>query len=346
MSDTTYTMVGMPSSGKTCFLTAMYKQLVTGIGGFTLWTPDNISRQFERDLVALRKGSGKERFPAATPNAENATKQYAFRLLYETKDIISFDIADYAGGALVDKEGAVYSQVMRSMEESTAMLICIDGQLLCEEDRETRRENVDYDCAMRIMPLIQKFKDTHGYIPPIVFVITKSDLWSAYVKDDMELVEIIKDKFQPAFAEGSVSYICGVSLGKSISDDGYKGRFDPVNVHIPLFIASFHEYYNRCRAFKGKIEASNKVLTSERDKEQAMVDIEKRWWSIFRNDILIEKCIKAINYFTANIQSNQEKLEAVQALYTRLGQQLEKESDNFKQFISGVEQPAFKAPQL
>lgn len=342
MSDTKYTMVGMSSSGKTCFLTAMYKQLITGIDGFTLWTPENTRRQFERDIRALRKGTGKDRFPAATPNAENATKNYEFRLLYEMKDIISFDIADYAGGALLDG-GAVHDQILHSMEESTAMFICIDGALLCDEDRTTRKDNVYYDCAMSITPLIQDFADSHnGALPPIVFVITKSDLCGEYIQDEDELVQIIRDLFSPAFAEGTVSYICAVSLGDAISDDDYKGRFEPVNVHIPLFIAAFHDYYNRVRRYQEEIEEANEHNSEVRRASQEALANEKECWSIFQDDELIQQCQESIQECNDLIQRNQELMELTEALFNCICQQLGKDEDNFKTFIDGKEDSLFE----
>lgn len=347
MGDTKYTIVGMSSSGKTCFLTAMYMRMATGVDGFTLWTVENTRRKFERDIRALRNGrEGLARFPAATPNAENATKLYEFRLIYDTRDIISFDVIDYAGGALLDG-GPVYDQVKCSMEESTAMFIFIDGASLCDEDRTARRENVRYDCAMSVTPLIQDFADSHdGKLPPIIFVVTKSDLCKAYIKDEAELVQIIRDLFSPAFSEGSVSYICAVSLGDSISDDGYKGRFNPVNVHIPLFLGSFHEYYNRCTAFKDKIEAANRNITTQQNQQYATAKREKQKWAIFQNKNLIDRCIESVRKSEKALDSNRELLAATQALYTRFGAQLEMESKNFKSFISGVEQPAFKFQRL
>ena len=347
MADTKYTIVGMSSSGKTCFLTAMYMRMATGVDGFTLWTTEDTRRKYERDILALRKGeAGLDRFPAATPNAENATKLYEFRLIYDTKDIISFDVIDYAGGALLDG-GPVYCQLKLSMEESTAMFIFIDGASLCDEDRTARKENVYYDCAMSVTPMIQDFADSHnGQLPPIVFVVTKSDLCKAYIKDETELVQIIRDLFSPAFSEGSVSYICAVSLGDSISDDGYKGRFSPVNIHIPLFLGSFHEYYNRCLAFKEKIETANQNLDMQRNRKMAEVEREKQKWPIFRSKKLIDQCIESAKNSAKSLHSNQELLAATQALYTRFGAQLEMESKNFKSFINGVDQPAFKPPRL
>lgn len=347
MTETKYTIVGMSSSGKTCFLTAMYMRMATGVDGFTLWTTEDIRRKFERDILALRnRDAGHERFPAATPNAENATKKYEFRLLYNTKDIISFDVLDYAGGALLEN-GPVYDQFKHSMEESTAMLIFIDGASLCDEDRATRKENVYYDCAMSVTPLIQDFADSHnGHIPPIIFVLTKSDLCKSYIKDEAELVQIIRELFSPAFSEKTVSYICAVSLGDSISDDGYKGKFSPINIHIPLFLGSFHEYLNRCVAFKAKIEEKNQGIDRERNENINKAVSERKKFILFRNADTIKRYEELAAKAMENLDANRSMLEETRTLYNRFGAQLEIESKNFKTFVSGVEQPLFKAPEL
>ena len=80
--------------------------------------------------------------------------------------------------------GAVFDEVKQSIEESTALYIFIDGKSLCSDDPEERRENVYYDCAMTITPLLQEFANSHeGALPPVVFVITKSDLCKHFVSD-------------------------------------------------------------------------------------------------------------------------------------------------------------------
>lgn len=347
MAATKYTIVGMSSSGKTCFLRAMYMRMSTGVDKFTLSTNEETRWTFGRDIRALRESSkGINRFPAATPNAENATRQYEFRLIYDTRDIITFDVIDYAGGALT-AEGPVHEQILRSMEESTAMFIFIDGALLCDEDRVARKDNVFYDCAMDITPIIQDFSDIHdGLLPPVVFVVTKADLCKNYIKDEAELVGIVKDLFSPAFSEGSVSYICAVSLGDSISDNEYTGRFDPVNVHIPLFLGCFHEYYNRCLARKEEIETANRNLNAQSSQNRSEADREKRKWRIFRNQELIDQYLQSVREAEKGLRSNQETLNAVRTLYTRFGAKLEEESRNFKTFISGVEQTAFRMEEL
>lgn len=343
MAETKYTMIGMTSAGKTCYITAMYMKMASGFDGFTLVTDDHTRVKLERDILALREPSGQMRFPTATN--ETTTRTYEFRLSYETKKIISFEMLDYAGGLLRTRENT-YTQVKQSIAESTALYIFIDGASLCSEDREERKENVYYDCAMTVTPIIQDFADTHDReLPPIVFVVTKADLCKKYISSS-EIVTIIRDLFSPAFSEGTYSYICAVSLGDAISDDGYRGRFRPVNIHIPFFIGSYHEYYNRCLILKNDIENANWELEQEKAVAERKGDKEESKWKIFRDKSYIESCRKAAKNAETGIQSNLEILDNTKELFVKFGSRLEVENANFSYFIDGVEQKKFKCFKL
>ncbi len=343
MADTKYTMVGMTSAGKTCYITAMYMKMAAGFDGFTLVTDDATRTKLERDILTLRSPSGQDRFPIATN--ETTTRSYEFRLSYETKKIITFEMLDYAGGLLRTRENT-YAQVKDSIAESTALYVFVDGKSFCDEDREERKENVYYDCAMTVTPLIQDFADTHdGTLPPIVFVVTKADLCKQYVSSE-EITSTIKELFSPAFSENTYSYICAVSLGDTISDDDYKGRFRPVNIHIPFFIGSYHEYFNRCVILKSEIEKGNASLTEEKRSADSGAARELRRWRLFRDEDYIIRCRDRIRKADAALKSNQALLDSTKELFYKFGARLETESDNFKCFISGVEQSSFKAFKL
>ncbi len=229
MADTKYTILGMSSAGKTCYITAMYMKMASGFDGFTLVTNDETRTKFERDILIMRQPSGQTRFPMATN--ETSVRPYEFRLNYNTNKIISFEMLDYAGGTLSSRENT-YEQVKRSIAESTVLYIFIDGKSFCSEDREERKENVFYDCAMTITPLIQDFADTHnGTLLPIVFVVTKADLCKKYVTNE-EVITVIRELFSPAFSEKSNSYVCAVSLGDTISDDNYQGKLQLNNTRL------------------------------------------------------------------------------------------------------------------
>ncbi len=339
MADTKYTMIGMSSAGKTCYITAMYMKMAVGLSGFTLVTDDKTRAKFERDILALREPVGQERFPIATN--ETTTNSYEFKLSYETKKIITFEMIDYAGGVLRTREN-IYLQIKKSIAESTALYIFIDGKSFCSDDREERKENVYYDCAMTVTPIIQDFADTHGgNLPPIVFVVTKSDLCKQYVTSQ-EITSVIKELFSPAFSDKTYTYICAVSLGDTISDDGYKGKFKPINIHIPFFIGSYHEYYNQCIVIQSDIEKGNKVIQEEKAMEDSKAEKELKKWRLFRDEDYIKQCRERAKASEAALKSNNEALNNVKNLFYKLGDRLEVESPNFKCFIDGVEQSKFK----
>ena len=344
MADTKYTMIGMTSAGKTCYITAMYMKMSAGFDGFTLVTDDKTRTKLERDILTLREPKGQERFPTATN--ETTTRSYEFRLSYETKKIITFEMLDYAGGLLRTRENT-YAQVKKSIAESTALYIFVDGKSFCTEDREDRKENVYYDCAMTVTPIIQDFADTHeGHLPPIVFVVTKTDLCRQYVKSSEEITTVIKELFSPAFSEGTYSYICAVSLGDTISDDEYKGRFRPVNIHIPFFIGSYHEFYNRCVVLKSDIEAGNADLSREKRAADSSAAKELNRWRIFRDEAYIERCRRQARDAENALKSNQALLDNTKDLFYKFGARLEAESPNFNCYIGGVEQTRFKSFKL
>lgn len=342
MADTKYTMIGFSSAGKTCYITAMYMKMAAGFDGFTLVTDDETRTKLERDILILREPKGLERFPLAT--IEATTRSYEFRLSYETKKIITFEMLDYAGGLLRTRENT-YTQVKESLAESTALYIFIDGKSFCTDDREERKENVYYDCAMTVTPIIQDFADTHdGYLPPIVFVVTKADLCKQYVSSE-EIAAVIKELFSPAFSDGTYTYICAVSLGDTISDDDYKGRFKPVNIHIPFFIGSYHEYFNRCVILKSDIETGNANLTDEKLSYESKANKEAIKW-FFKDKGFIESCRQRAKDAEKALQSNQDLLNSTKNLLYKFGAKLEAESPNFKCFINGIEQSGFKGFNL
>ena len=345
MADTKYTILGMSGAGKTCFITGMYMRMSVGMDGFTLVTDDDTRIKLERDIQTLRRTTGQARFPEATVNDIDAIKRYEFRMSYAREKIITFEMIDYAGGSL-NAGGEVYEKVCQSIAESTALLIIVDGALLCSEDKDERRENVYFDCAMTITPVIQTFADKHPGepLPPIVFVVTKSDLCKQYVQES-EIVSLIKEYFSPAFCENTTSYICAISLGDTISDDDYKGKFSPINIHIPFFIGAYHDFYNRCLFRKHQMEDANMKLEMERTSKVSQYEQENRKWLFKRKDYLA-KLEADIKQNRVARDKNLSIFDLTKELFIKFGTRLEIESNNFKSFIDGVEQTGFKSFRL
>lgn len=338
MADTTYTIVGMSGSGKTCYITAMYMKMAAGFDGFTLVTDDQTRSRLERDIRTLREPRGMERFPVAT-NA-TAVTSYDFDLCYETDKLITFEIMDYAGGLLSTREDT-YKQFKDSLAASSAMYIFIDGKSLCTNDREERRENLYYDCAMTMTPIIQDFANANGYIPPIVFVVTKADLCKNYI-DQQEIIMLLRDLFSPAFSRGTYTYLCAISLGDTISDDGYKGRFSPTNVHLPFFIGAYHDYYDMCVSCINKLEKSYESKKSA-DFYEKYTRIASKIPFFGISALICRKDSKnAVKEANDEISSLESFLKYSKAVFSLLGERLRIESKNFTCFIDGAEQMEFR----
>ncbi|MDE6708159.1 MAG: hypothetical protein K2K06_09020 [Oscillospiraceae bacterium] len=330
-----FTMLGMSCSGKTCYIAGMYMKMSTGVNGFTLVAEDDVRMKLEREIRALRRYSvGIERFPQLTYSNLDAVRNYKFRMCYNLKEIVSFEMQDYSGGSLTRRD-EVYLEVKRSIVDSTALYVFVDGKSFCSNDREERKENVYYDCAMTLCPMIQDFADAHnGVLPPIIFVVTKADLCKKYV-NAQEIVSVIKEFFRPAFSENTTSYICAVSLGETISDDDYKGKLSPFNVHIPFFIGCYHEYYNRYAILKHDVDKANNNLIARRINLEADIDAENRRWRIFRNKALIEEYRERISVANNDINFNRSLLKESKDMLIRFGVHLEHEKENFFYFKDG-----------
>ena len=72
MAKTKFTMIGMTSSGKSCYITAMYMKMAVGMDAFTLTTDEDTRKKLERDIRTLREPIGVSRFPSSTQNNEES----------------------------------------------------------------------------------------------------------------------------------------------------------------------------------------------------------------------------------------------------------------------------------
>ncbi|RHU92291.1 hypothetical protein DXC08_12975 [Clostridium sp. OM07-9AC] len=99
---------------------------------------------------------------------------------------------------------------------------------------------------------------------------------------------MVKELFSPAFSDNTISYMCAISLGDDISEDEYKGRFRPINVHLPFFLGCYHEYVAQYQILKADVEDSNWQL--EKEKRQALNAAEKE-----NKKFSFLKCMRFIN---------------------------------------------------
>jgi len=336
MADTRFTALGMSGSGKTCYVLGMYYEMCVGVRGFTLITTNQTATKLENWMDILDDKTGQGRFPAGTTPTE--VSDYSFKLSYQNQGIMSFDWADYGGGTLRDRENnpEVFAKLGKSIEESTALYIFIDGELLCGDDKETKIKNVKRKCARTINSYINSFAEAHDEIlPPIVFVVTKADLCGQYLRNG-EMKDILKEAFSSVFGKDITTYVVAVSLGKDIADDDYSGEVEPINIHIPFFIGIFHEFLNYCYYLKNAIqrdEAENRDLISRSNNTIAYEN--SRWF--FTDNDRIDRCRQQIQEANESIENNRELLKKYRRLLGAVATELTRVSSNFVVFEDGKE---------
>lgn len=337
MADTRFTALGMSGSGKTCYVLGMYYKMCVGANGFTLTTTNQDASKLEDWMDRLDDETGPDRFPSGTTLTE--VTDYSFKLNYQNTGIMSFDWVDYGGGTLKARENnaGAYNRFNEAIDASTAIYIFIDGELLCDENEQTRIKNVNRKCARVINPYITSYLEGHrAMLPPIVFVVTKADLCAPYLKPD-EIDSIIKECFSSVFGDEQLVYITAVTLGNNISDDNYSGDVDPINIHIPFLIGIYHQFLNYCLLLKNEIDEeenkSRKVISAS---ESEIKYQNSKWF--FTNQSKIEECRKQINEANDNINSNREMLNKYRRLLMAVTGELLKYSGSgggFNKYLNG-----------
>ena len=234
------TILGESGAGKTCYLLGMHRRMSAGIKEHSLTTlRDADATQLAQMYANLRDTSmGKDRFPQSSSKSET----YHFGLNIATYRAMDFEWIDYPGEYVDPAKGHAgsegYEMVKRSIRESSALLICLDGENLIDGDTEEKIYTVKDNSAVYIMPFITKlageFQNQNRTLPPIGIIVTKWDLCMETTTED-ELREVVEEVFSPLFkSTETVLAVIPVSLGRSISDDGYRGRIRPINIQLPI----------------------------------------------------------------------------------------------------------------
>lgn len=265
---TKFTALGLSGSGKTCYVLGLYAQMSMGVNQFNITTENDIARKLENEMDILAdKTKGKDRFPL--PTSLNDWTDYRFKLHYQNTPIMSVSWMDYGGGLLCDKgeTSEVYEKLSKSIEESTALYIFIDGEKLCKQTLEEIKYEIKWYCSSKINPFITQFANTHDVLPPIIFVITKKDLRHYRFGDDNELMSLISECFSSVFGNKTKNvYITATTLGSNITDNNYQGKAEP-NMHIPFFIGLYHEYSKIVQILKKSQNIIGKIFLNRKDKD-------------------------------------------------------------------------------
>lgn len=239
-----FTILGETSSGKTCYLVGMYVAMTIGVEDYSISTPNNAEA---KQLAILRRKlqdtkAKQDRFPKTTQ--DSAT--YNFVLNEGTERVMYFKWIDYPGewtdAAMRPEAGdqnyEQYQQVERSINESSALFICMDGANLVGDDINQKIRRVQMNCALHISNYITnlfgRLNEQNKKLPPIGIIVTKWDLCRE-TTDEEQLRNIVKSVFPPIFnATDTVIAVIPVSIGDTITDNDCSGEFDPINVELPI----------------------------------------------------------------------------------------------------------------
>ncbi len=343
MADTRFTALGLSGSGKTCYILGMYYEMVTGVKGFTIKTLNETASKLEDWMDRLDDETGADRFPAGTGLTE--VSNYEFDLNYQNQKIMSFDWMDYGGRTLREKENnpEAFAELKKSISESAALYVFVDGDLLCDEDTERKIKNVKRKCGRIINPFLTDFIQEKGAeLPPIVFVITKSDLCKHYIKDNNEIYNVLNESFSSVFGKNSRCYITTVSLGNDIAEED--GEADPINIQIPFFIGIYHEFFNACNYIKSKIEDEIQDKRNSISASRSEISYQRGRW-FFTNYNKIRWAEENIDEKNKQIAEKEEQLQGIRKLLLSVAAELTRLSNNFV-LIDGGKEIDFSADEV
>ena len=322
MADTKVTILGMSGAGKTCYLLGLYYMMTGGIKGYTISSDEDTDVELRNRYSKLCDVSlsREERFPVGTDNIS----KYSFELQYGFEDIMSFEWLDYPGGLLSKKNTQNYEDyedIKNSINQSSSLLICVDGALLVGNDVKEKIKNVKNQCSNVINSFFTDYLKYNKELPPTSIVITKYDICREEVDED-EIVYVIKESFSPFFIQNGTKKIVSiipVSIGIDITE--HNGVLNPVNLHLPIFGAIWFAMGKKMKFQNASISQEKRKYESEISMYQKKLKQEEAGWFIFKNHKEIEK-LKRIIADTRQI--HQKYLDREIATYNKMSSQREK----------------------
>jgi hypothetical protein len=169
----TVIMLGPRGSGKTVFLSSMYKKLSTqGEHGFFLEVDGSEKRKRLNNIYT--EIAVDEKWPRATTYSEVSEWTFTCRVQTENLPIYSactFTYLDYAGGRITDEMEEEDSEFESKIKEADALLCLLDGQRL---SAFMRNEKLGKVWAVNDLPNMLNI--IQSSLKPIHFVISKWDI--------------------------------------------------------------------------------------------------------------------------------------------------------------------------
>lgn len=296
MSDVQFTILGPSGTGKTCFLLGMYSELSAGKDGFSLSTDDDNEVKFRNLYQKICNVElGEERFPSGTSG--NSTTKFTLR--YGCEPILRFFWFDYSGDALLTKTKGDfndYNEIKSVINNSACLYVCIDGEMLCEDDQEIVMHNLRDRIVSVTNFFFSEYVEKNLLLPPIVFVVTKYDLcidYSPEYKNCERLYAIIKKSFCSIFVrEQQIITVIPVSVGINISKASDGGNFKPINMDVPVLLGTWFILEKKLKSCLNTFFEENEkalFLQNEQQKCENELTREKNRWWLFRSSKKIKE---------------------------------------------------------
>ena len=250
MNNYSIIMLGSSGSGKTVFLSSLYKRLSTQSElGFFLQVDTAEKRKRLNNIYT--QVAADEKWPAGTRYSEVSEWTFTCRVQNPSDlsiyDACSFTYLDYAGGRITEEadEEDESSEFNDKFKTADALLGLLDGQKLCSL---MKNEKIGKVWAIKdLSNMIQEMQKMEGLKKPVHFVISKWDIVEQsysleQIRDRLleidEFKNLIKLRNQ---AKSTVRLIPVSAVGKGFaiaqSDGGMKKTGElpkPFQVEVPL----------------------------------------------------------------------------------------------------------------
>jgi hypothetical protein len=208
-----------------------------GIKNFTLVSTDN-----NADLFLDTLWSNIQHGKLPLPNDD--IEKYSFHLAHDYKPVCDFEWMDYPGGILADPNHKFRPQLDSSISSADCILLILDGKLFKieaanEEEYKRKLANKLRNSDLKYETKYFTQMSAKGEaLPPILIVVTKSDLINPEYQEAIE--QVIRQELAPVFAGAEekkgdrMVLMTTVSLGDNF-DHG--GEVEPYNIEQPIAFA-------------------------------------------------------------------------------------------------------------
>lgn len=272
--------IGASGSGKTCFMTAMAHQMLSGVSAevdrFQFIATDTAQSYRLIDYWEMLEDG------IEWPKNTDETEIYHFKCLKNMSTLADFDWCDYRGKLSTYYEDTEDYRTFRNLLKSASCL-----NILIPADWIIALEGTDEVAKKKARRLLERYKSLlmdllsdRNTIQPIIFTITKSDFLPQFTgsHERRENAKAFLERwfdfcFKPSEKKWVVA-ISYISIGK-VNKNNELEELIPRNMHLPAMFAilsSLHDGLCKQANKKSDIEYSISSCTRELEDEERIQD--------------------------------------------------------------------------